>query len=317
MSPSPVRILFVDDEERILRSLAMQFRRHYEVFTESDPRRALERLKTERIQVLVSDQRMPQMSGAELLAQARVLVETPQVLSGDPADSPHRLFRPRCRRRRAQRRWHLPLPDQALESPGNGLHPAPGGGDRQPPGPAGAARGHAGGAAERAAARRRPGNPGLRRGLLPCRRASPAARAQPGRGAGVAEHRTGGGAGQRPEAGRGAYRAAAEIPGPGPSAPAQPGGYAVPRHPGPARTDQPGADIPLPAQADPQGIVRERPEGGRRAGLAVARAKPAGGRPAGRGAARRPERRPSRRRNRRPWPGGFPPGVRGGRRSSS
>ncbi|WP_038822259.1 response regulator, partial [Pseudomonas aeruginosa] len=33
--------------------------------------RALERLKTERIQVLVSDQRMPQMSGAELLAQAR------------------------------------------------------------------------------------------------------------------------------------------------------------------------------------------------------------------------------------------------------
>ena len=71
MSPSPVRILFVDDEERILRSLAMQFRRHYEVLTESDPRRALERLKTERIQVLVSDQRMPQMSGAELLAQAR------------------------------------------------------------------------------------------------------------------------------------------------------------------------------------------------------------------------------------------------------
>ncbi|MCO2596871.1 response regulator [Pseudomonas aeruginosa] len=71
MSPSPVRILFVDDEERILRSLAMQFRRHYEVRTESDPRRALERLKTERIQVLVSDQRMPQMSGAELLAQAR------------------------------------------------------------------------------------------------------------------------------------------------------------------------------------------------------------------------------------------------------
>ena len=49
----------------------MQFRRHYEVLTESDPRRAPERLKTERIQVLVSDQRMPQMSGAELLAQAR------------------------------------------------------------------------------------------------------------------------------------------------------------------------------------------------------------------------------------------------------
>ncbi len=77
MSPSPVRILFVDDEERILRSLAMQFRRHYEVLTESDPRRALERLKTERIQVLVSDQRMPQMSGAELLAQAASAIRRP------------------------------------------------------------------------------------------------------------------------------------------------------------------------------------------------------------------------------------------------
>ena len=66
-----IRILFVDDEERILRSLALQFRREYEVLTESDPRRALERLKSENVQIIVSDQRMPQMSGAELLAQAR------------------------------------------------------------------------------------------------------------------------------------------------------------------------------------------------------------------------------------------------------
>lgn len=69
----PIRILFVDDEERILRSLALQFRREYEVLTESDPRRALERLKSERVQIIVSDQRMPQMSGAELLAQAQAI----------------------------------------------------------------------------------------------------------------------------------------------------------------------------------------------------------------------------------------------------
>lgn len=67
----PIRILFVDDEERILRSLALQFRREYQVLTESDPRRALERLKTENVHIIVSDQRMPQMSGAELLAQAQ------------------------------------------------------------------------------------------------------------------------------------------------------------------------------------------------------------------------------------------------------
>ena len=69
----PIRILFVDDEERILRSLALQFRREYEVLTESDPRRALERLKSEHVQIIVSDQRMPQMSGAELLAQAQAI----------------------------------------------------------------------------------------------------------------------------------------------------------------------------------------------------------------------------------------------------
>ncbi|MDX5373248.1 MAG: response regulator [Pseudomonadaceae bacterium] len=69
----PIRVLFVDDEERILRSLALQFRRDYQVLVESDPLRALERLRREPVQVIVSDQRMPQMSGAELLARAREL----------------------------------------------------------------------------------------------------------------------------------------------------------------------------------------------------------------------------------------------------
>ncbi|WP_172145849.1 MULTISPECIES: response regulator [Pseudomonas] len=78
MTAAPIRILFVDDEERILRSLALQFRRQYEVLTESDPHRALQRLKSEAVHILVSDQRMPQMSGAELLAQAREIA--PQTL---------------------------------------------------------------------------------------------------------------------------------------------------------------------------------------------------------------------------------------------
>ncbi|MFZ6046924.1 response regulator [Pseudomonas sp. CR3202] len=68
---TPVRILFVDDEERILRSLALQFRRQYEVITESDPLRALQRLKEQSVQIIVSDQRMPGMSGAEMLARSR------------------------------------------------------------------------------------------------------------------------------------------------------------------------------------------------------------------------------------------------------
>lgn len=68
------RILFIDDDQRILRSLALQFRRQYEVLTESDPLRALERLKSEPVDIIVCDQRMPQMSGAQLLEQAREIV---------------------------------------------------------------------------------------------------------------------------------------------------------------------------------------------------------------------------------------------------
>ncbi|SDU26136.1 response regulator [Halopseudomonas salegens] len=67
----PIRIMFVDDEERILRSLALQFRRHYQVLTESNPLRALQRLQQEPVDIIVSDQRMPQMSGSQLLAQVQ------------------------------------------------------------------------------------------------------------------------------------------------------------------------------------------------------------------------------------------------------
>lgn len=66
-----VRIMFVDDEERILRSLALQFRRHYQVLTEPNPVRALQRLENEAIDIIVSDQRMPQMSGSQLLAEVQ------------------------------------------------------------------------------------------------------------------------------------------------------------------------------------------------------------------------------------------------------
>lgn len=64
-------ILFVDDEERILRSISMMFRGSYRVFCTTDPDEALAILKRETIHVLVSDQRMPKMSGVDLLRRAR------------------------------------------------------------------------------------------------------------------------------------------------------------------------------------------------------------------------------------------------------
>lgn len=65
------RLLLVDDEARILRSLAMLFRGSYEVRTHTDAREALAMLDTEPAHVVVSDQRMPGMTGAAFLREVR------------------------------------------------------------------------------------------------------------------------------------------------------------------------------------------------------------------------------------------------------
>jgi len=65
------KILLVDDEERILRSLSMLLRTQYQIFATSDGNEALKILSREKIHVIISDQRMPIMTGTELLKQAR------------------------------------------------------------------------------------------------------------------------------------------------------------------------------------------------------------------------------------------------------
>jgi DNA-binding NtrC family response regulator len=65
------RLLFVDDEERIVNLLRMIFRADYEVHTATSGRQALEIIAAHRIDVLVSDQRMPEMVGIELLSEVR------------------------------------------------------------------------------------------------------------------------------------------------------------------------------------------------------------------------------------------------------
>lgn len=65
------KVLLVDDEERILRSLGLLLRMQYQVFATSDGHEALAILKREKIHVLISDQRMPIMTGSELLRHAR------------------------------------------------------------------------------------------------------------------------------------------------------------------------------------------------------------------------------------------------------
>ena len=71
-SAKPV-VLFVDDDERILAALRVVFRQEYDVQTATGGEAALEILQRGGIQVIVSDQRMPGMTGVELLRKARTV----------------------------------------------------------------------------------------------------------------------------------------------------------------------------------------------------------------------------------------------------
>jgi serine/threonine-protein kinase len=65
------RILFVDDEERIVTALRSIFRMNYHVFTATNGAEALEFVKKFKPHLVVSDQRMPSMTGVQLLRQVK------------------------------------------------------------------------------------------------------------------------------------------------------------------------------------------------------------------------------------------------------
>jgi serine/threonine-protein kinase len=67
------RILFVDDEERIVTALRSIFRVNYHVFTATNGAAALEFVQKFQPHVVVSDQRMPEMTGVELLRRVKGL----------------------------------------------------------------------------------------------------------------------------------------------------------------------------------------------------------------------------------------------------
>ena len=65
------KLLFVDDEERILNALRSVFRGQYNVFTASSGPEAMEFMKRFNPHVVISDQRMPEMTGVEFLRQVK------------------------------------------------------------------------------------------------------------------------------------------------------------------------------------------------------------------------------------------------------
>jgi two-component system NtrC family sensor kinase len=67
-------ILIVDDEANILQALKRVFRREpYRVLTASSGAEGIEILQKEHIDLIISDQRMPEMSGVQFLARAKEL----------------------------------------------------------------------------------------------------------------------------------------------------------------------------------------------------------------------------------------------------
>jgi eukaryotic-like serine/threonine-protein kinase len=70
-SVKKARVLLIDDEERILTALKSLFRDRYHVFTTTDGHKALDFIRRYHMHVIVSDQRMPEMVGVELLRQSK------------------------------------------------------------------------------------------------------------------------------------------------------------------------------------------------------------------------------------------------------
>ncbi len=64
-------ILLVDDELQSLRALARTLRREYSLFTTSNGEEALSIMEQNEIALIITDQRMPDMTGIELLAKIR------------------------------------------------------------------------------------------------------------------------------------------------------------------------------------------------------------------------------------------------------
>jgi len=72
------RILFVDDEKRVLNSMRGLFRRKYDLFLTCEGAEAVKIAAESDVDVIVADQRMPGMTGVEVLA--RVKEESPRTV---------------------------------------------------------------------------------------------------------------------------------------------------------------------------------------------------------------------------------------------
>ncbi|MES2829943.1 MAG: response regulator [Bacteroidota bacterium] len=67
MEKQPINILYVDDEVHNLTAFKASFRRTFNVFTAESAKEGVAILKSETIDIIISDQRMPVTTGIEFL----------------------------------------------------------------------------------------------------------------------------------------------------------------------------------------------------------------------------------------------------------
>lgn len=65
------KIAFIDDEKRILRSMKLLFRKSHDVFITTDPNEYMDYIKNNHVHVAVSDQRMPERVGVDILREVK------------------------------------------------------------------------------------------------------------------------------------------------------------------------------------------------------------------------------------------------------
>ena len=72
-SSNKLNLLLLDDEDNVLKALWRLLRREYNIACFTQGREALDYMEDNEVHIIVSDMRMPQMSGSEFLEQARVI----------------------------------------------------------------------------------------------------------------------------------------------------------------------------------------------------------------------------------------------------
>lgn len=72
-----IRVLYVDDEVHNLKSFKATYRRVFDVYIAESGAEGLEIFKNNSIDVLITDQRMPEMTGIELLVEVKKIDPEP------------------------------------------------------------------------------------------------------------------------------------------------------------------------------------------------------------------------------------------------